>query len=620
MSSNRETFFHLLDAAKPVVVEGSIAAELQQRGHFEQPVALYTLKEPLLVETIHRGFVQAGAQILLSNTFQANALSLEQYGLADKVYEINRKGVWIARCAAVRRALVAGVVGPVGKFLKPIGPYAPEEVRQAFIDQIIALLDGGADVLMLKSFIDLRELLLAIEAAQFVDSSVPIIAQKTFPEDGSVLATDYPLRIAQTLQEAGVTVVGANGAVGPQRMLNIVARMMQAAHPLSAQPDVGIPIARDGQTRYNADPDYVARMVRRLAEGGVRIVGADGGATIAFVQSIVAALDGVTVGAVPFSLPKIKSKQATPKSVPERSRLWEKLHAGEFVTTVELDIPRGFDMSAVLDDARYLRHYGIDAVNISDGARARLRMNPIAISVLVQQTVGIETVTHYACRDRNMVGLQADLLGAWQLGIRNILAITGDPTHIGDYPYATTVRDLDSIGLIRALHRLNQGQDLSGNDLGMAANFTICCACNPAAYDLEAEVERLFRKVDQGAEVVFTQPLYDLELLERFLAKIQHLRIYLIVGILPLRSFRHATFLHYEVPGIEIPEWVRRRMEEAAQRGKEEERKVGQEIAVQFAKAAYPLVHGFYLMPPFKKYEMAVEIIRRLSVDHPLSS
>jgi len=609
----REAFAQLLEDARPIVVEGSLAAELRRRGYKEQPVALYTLKEPLLVETIHRAFVQAGVQIILANTFQANALTLERYGLADKVYEINRKGVWIARCAAVRRALVAGVVGPVGKFLKPIGPYSPEEVRQAFIDQIIALLDGGADVLLLKSFIDLEELLIAIEAAQFVDSDVPIIAQKTFPEDGAVLATEYPVQVARALKSAQVTVVGANGAVGPQRMFGIMERMAAAGCVLSAQPDIGIPIIRDGQMEYNADPAYVAQSVRRLAQGGVQIVGADGGASLEFVQAIVQHLDDVKVGSVPFGQPKIKPKMPAPKTASRRSKLWQKLQAGKFVTTVELDIPRGFDMSAVLEGARYLAQQGVDAVNISDGARARLRMNPIAISVLVQQTVGIETVTHYACRDRNMVGLQADMLGAWQLGIKNILAVTGDPTHIGDYPYATTVRDLDSIGLIRALRLLNQGKDLAGNDVAAASNFTICCACNPAAYNLDEEVERLFRKVDQGAEVVFTQPLYDFPLLERFLEKIQSLQVYLIVGILPIRSLRHATFLHYEVPGIEIPAWVRKRIEEAAHRGRERERRAGQQIAVEFARAARPLVHGFYFMPPFKKYEMAVEIIRRLS-------
>ncbi len=611
--SGREAFAQLLEDSRPIVVEGSLAAELRRRGYKEQPTALYTLKEPLLVETIHRAFVQAGVRIILANTFQANALTLERYGLADKVYEINRKGVWIARCAAVRRALVAGVVGPVGKFLKPIGPYSAEEVRQAFIDQIIALLDGGADLLLLKSFIDLEELLIAIEAAQFVDSDVPIIAQKTFPEDGAVLATEYPVQVARALKSAKVTVVGANGAVGPQRMLGIMERMAAAGCALSAQPDIGIPIIRDGQMEYNADPVYVAQSIRRLAQGGVQIVGADGGASLEFVQAIVQHLEDVTVGSVPFGQPKIKQKMPMPKAAPQRSRLWQKLQAGEFVTTVELDIPRGFDMSAVLEGARYLAQQGVDAVNISDGARARLRMNPIAISVLVQQTVGIETVTHYACRDRNMVGLQADMLGAWQLGIKNILAVTGDPTHIGDYPYATTVRDLDSIGLIRALHLLNQGKDLAGNDVAAASNFTICCACNPAAYNLDEEVDRLFRKVDQGAEVVFTQPLYDFQLLEQFLEKIHSLQIYLIVGILPIRSLRHATFLHYEVPGIEIPEWVRKRIETAARRGKEAERRAGQQIAVEFARAARPLVHGFYFMPPFKKYEMAVEIIRRLS-------
>ncbi len=594
----------------PLVTDGSMATELARRGQSETPPALYNLKHPVLVETIHRDFVNAGARLIQANTEHGNRVALERYNLADKVYEINRKGVWIARCAALHRAYVAGVVGPLGRFMVPLGKILPGDARQAFIDQIIALVDGGADVLMLKSFIDIEELELAIEAAQFVDPSIPIIAQKTFPEDGSVLATSFPNDIARRLVAKGVQAIGANGTVGPQRMLDIVRSLRIDGVHLASQPDIGIPTLVDGKAIYNADPDYVARTIRRIVESGAAIIGADGGATVEHIRAIATAVQSATIGSAPITVKKEKNTADTADDRQNQSAFLNNL-GKKFLATVELDIPRGLDLSSVLEGAHYLKEHGIDAVNISDGARARLRMNALTISHLVQSQIGIETITHMACRDRNMVGLQSDLLGAHALGIHNILAVTGDPAQIGDYPYATSVYDIDSIGLVRALHHLNRGGDLAGNPIGTSTSFCVACACNPVADDMEREIDRLAQKAEEGAHVVFSQPVFEAETLEKFLHRIKHINIYFMLGIIPLRSIRHAEFLHYEVPGMTVPAWVRERMR-TADTGPDASMHEGIRIAVEFLREARAHIAGVYLMPPFKKYSMAVDILQQI--------
>lgn len=610
-STSRSTLFLEQLGTRPVVTDGSMATELGLRGQTESPPALYNLKHPVLVETIHRDFVDAGATLVQANTEHANRIALERYNLADKVYEINRKGVWIARCAALHRAIVAGVVGPLGRFMAPIGKIRHQDARQAFIDQIIALVDGGADVLMLKSFIDIEELELAIDAARFVDPTIPVIAQKTFPEDGSVLATSFPRDMARRLVDKGVNVIGANGTVGPQRMLDIIRALRIDGVPVISQPDIGIPTLVDGKAIFNAEPEYVARSIRAIVEAGAAIIGADGGATVEHIRAIANAVSDAVVGGAPATVRRDKNIVRDDEQPRQSSEFFQNL-GKKFLTAVELDIPRGLDLSGVLDGARYLKEHGIDAVNISDGARARLRMNAITISHLVQSQTGMECLSHLACRDRNMVGLQSDLLGAHALGVHNILAVTGDPAQIGDYPYATSVYDIDSVGLVRALHRMNQGEDLAGNPIGKRTNFCIACACNPIADDMEREVGRLEQKAAEGAHVVFSQPVFEMETLGKFLDKIRHIDINFMLGIIPLRSIRHAEFLHYEVPGMTVPGWVRERMK-AADTSPDESMNEGIRIAVEFLREARPHVAGVYLMPPFKKYDMAVEILRQIS-------
>jgi methionine synthase / methylenetetrahydrofolate reductase(NADPH) len=612
-------FAERLLAGQVIVTDGSIETELARRlpsDTVEFPPCIYNVKNPVLVETIHREFIDAGATLIHTNTEHANRLTLERHNLADKVYEFNRKGVWTARCAALHRAHVAGVIGPVGKFLAPLGTLVPTDVRQAFIDQAIALVDGGADVIALKSFIDLDELELAIDAVKFVAPDIPIIALKTFPEDGAVLATSYPADVARRLIAKGVAALGANGTVGPQRMMDILkglaAEAVAARVPLVALPDIGIPTLIDGKAFYNGEPSYVAASVRRLAEAGALITGAEGGATIEHIRAIAGVVADAAVGSMKIEVKIAKAEQSTPPTDDGRT-LFARQLGTKFVTTVELDVPRGLDLSSILEGAQYLKDNGIDAVNISDGARARLRMSSIAISQIVQSRIGIECHAHLACRDRNMIGLQSEVLGAHAMGVKNILAVTGDPTQIGDYPYATSVYDVDAIGLIRSLGQMNKGRDLMGNPIGSYTQFCIGSGCNPVAYDMEREVRRLRQKAEQGAHVTFSQPIFDIATLEAFLNRVHDVDIHFILGVIPLRSARHADFLHHEVPGMDIPDWVRKRIHDAnAQGGVEAASQEGIRLTVEFLRAAKSMIDGVYLMPPFKKYSMAVEILREL--------
>jgi homocysteine S-methyltransferase len=395
-------------------------------------------------------------------------------------------------------------------------------------------------------------------------------------------------------------------------MLGIVESLRVSSVPLVALPDIGIPTIIDGFPVYNAEPSYVAAAARRLVEHGACIIGADGGADVTHVRAIAEAVAGARVGSSPVSVKRHQRDDAEsiapPAPTPFGAALGKRL-----LTTVELDVPRGLDMSSVIEGARYLKEHGIDAVNISDGARARLRMSPIAISKLVTDATGMECITHLACRDRNMVSLQAEVIGAHELGVRNILAVTGDPTHIGDYPSATSVYDVDSIGLIRALGRMNTGRDLMGNPLGSPTGFTIACAVNPAAEDLERELDRLAMKAEQGAHVAFSQPIFDDEVLLRFLERIATIDISFMLGVIPLRTIRHAEFLHYEVPGMNIPGWVRERMQ-AAGSDTEAATAVGIELATDFLRRVQDRIDGVYLMPPFKKYDIAVRICSALNI------
>lgn len=597
-----------------IVADGAMGTLLHEQGI---PFGYYdyaNITHPEVVKSLHQAYVEAGALLIETNTFGANRFKLASYDLADQVVAINRAGVELAKSASQGRALVAGAVGPCGRPIAPIGRIPREEAAESFREQIQVLVEAGVDCLILETFTDLEELRLAFEIAQQL-CDLPILLQKSFIEDGETLASGLPGRVAEQLSQWGALVIGSNCTVGPQRMLGIMEDFVpHSSCYVSAMPAAGLPQLIDGKVTYDTTPDYFAHYGRLLAEVGVNLIGGCCGTTPAHIRALAQAVmevrprqpSRVMVTVTPIAeAPKIVE---APPAEEKRSRIADLLWK-EYIITVELDVPRGLDMSRLLEGASRLKEHGVHCIDISDGARARLRMSPIAVSYLIQEKVGIDVMTHFACRDRNLLAIQADLLGAHALGLRNILAITGDPAQIGDYPTATTVWDVDSIGLVRILRRLNEGYDLAGNPMGSRTNFLIAVAFNPLAPDYSKELERLHRKVEEGAQLVYTQPLYEEVALERAVTACQELEIPLIVGILPLRSARHAEFFHNEVPGIIIPERIRQRI---AQLSDEDARKYGIEEAQRFLQKAYPVSQGVYLLPPANNWRVAIQVIEAL--------
>ena len=578
----------------------------------ERPHDIQNLKNPDIVERIHKEYVDAGADVIETNTFGANMYRLSDFYLQDKVYEINLKGVEIARKVARyyeehenKTVYVAGAVGPTGKLLEPIGKVTTGQMLNCFKQQVEALVEGGVDLIMLETFVSLNELDIAIKAVKEI-TDLPLIAQKAFSEDGAILSGNFPIDVVEHIHKQGVDVVGANCTVGPQRMFGIIKSMYQEGVIMSAQPAAGIPTLRDGRSVYHTTPEYLAMYAKQLVEAGVRMIGACCGSTPAHIREIKKAVSYARPGAMDIEIRGRKPDADKIQEEPETERsLFAQNIGNKFLTSVELDIPRGLDMSTVIEGATYLKKHGIDAVNITDGARARLRMSPLAISYKVQSETGMEAITHLACRDRNMIGLQSDLLGCHALGLKNILVITGDPANIGDYPHATSVFDIESVGLIRAVKRFNEGRDLMGNPIGTKTNFLIGCAANPVADDIDYEFEKLERKVEEGAQIIFTQPVLEVHTMEAFIKKIEHLKIPVMVCIMPLRSYRHAEFLHNEIPGIHIPDSVREKFRTAGKNSAA----LGVQIAADFLREAKHMVAGAYMLPPFKQYQISIEIM-----------
>jgi homocysteine S-methyltransferase len=582
------------------------------------------------VRTLHREYYEAGARLIETNTYYANRVRLlnlpergseltpaysllEQFGSPEElVRRINQEAVRLARKSVGEDALVFGAVGPVGKPLEPLGEVRLEEAEQAFEEQIRALLEGGVDGLILETFIDPQELALAVRVARRLAPDIPIIASKGFVEDGETLMEGLPERFAEQMQQLDVDAVGGNCIVGPQRMLDIVRMMASATEmPLSAMPTPGLPQLVRGQVVYDIQPDYFGKYAARLVEAGATIVGGCCGTTpehtCAVARQVMGLKPSRTTASSSARTRERKPREELPTAEPSHL---SQLLGKQRVITVELDLPRGLKIQKVIEGARLLKEHGVHLIDISDGARARLRMNVIATSHIVQREAGIEVMMHFACRDRNLLAIQSDLLGAHALGIRNVLAITGDPAQIGDYPTATSVFDVDAIGLVRILRRFNEGRDLAGNSIGVYANFTIAAAYNPLAPDLEAENDRLRRKIDEGAHLIYTQPLFEMPLVERTAELLQKLNTPWFVGVLPLRSARHAEFMHNEVPGIRIPEPILRQITEAPE---DSALQVGLEIAQAFVRQADPYAQGIYLMPPAGNAQIALRVIEALN-------
>jgi len=574
------------------------------------------LSSPKLVQEIHRDYMVSGAEIVETNTYGANRFRLASHGLEDKVHRINVRGVRIAREAREIVGLpvfVAGSIGPSGRPLEPIGQTTLREVANAFKEQAEALLEGGVDLFILETFSNLKELSEAIQAVRGL-CTLPVIAQMSFTEDGTTLMGHTPTEVANTLWELGVDVIGANCNIGPQLTLEVVQQMM-AARPearFSAQPNAGFPKMMEGRVIYLTTPEYFAEYARRYVEIGTSIVGGCCGTTPAHIKAMAQAIQTYKPPEPKRETVKvIEKKPEEPRVVTgapsELSTLGQKL-GRKFVISVEIDPPKGVNPAKALAGARMLKERGVDAINIADSPMARVRMSCLAMAYLIEKQVGIETIIHFTCRDRNLMGIQSELMGAHAVGLRNILALTGDPTRLGDYPGATDVFDVDSIGLIGILRRMNEGFDMANNSIGQPTSFLIGCAANPAHENLDWELERFQRKVGAGAHFVMTQPLYEIETLDRFLERVSDFELPILLGILPLQSFRQAEFLHNEVPGIEIPQWIRDRMRGAG----ESAQQAGIEMAQQLLLEARNKVAGVYLMPSFGRYEVVAEVIKVL--------
>ena len=630
----------LLDPDRVVLFDGAMGTMLYSKGIFiNQCYDELNARSPDLVRAVHQAYVKAGAEAIETNSFGANRVKLAQYGLESQVHDLNRRAAELAREAADGTALVAGAVGPLGVRLEPYGPTSADEARTTFAEQMAGLRAGGVDVFILETFADLHEIQQAIAAARALDPSIPVIAQVTV---GTDLLTPFgatPEDIARALDSWGADVVGLNCSVGPQTILEAIERMAAVTRrKLSAMPNAGMPREVGGRHMYMASPEYMASYARHLIHAGAKVVGGCCGTTPEHIKAMVegvrplaprlgsagGARAGTTATAPPSArrtppaaerrtdgrvfVPETTARRCDPVPLAQRSRLAAKIAGGTFVTSVEIVPPRGVDASKMLADVAKLRDAGVDAVNVPDGPRAQSRMGALLTSLLIEQRVGIETVTHYACRDRNLLGMLSDLLGASAVGLRNLLLITGDPPKMGPYPDATAVFDIDAIGLTNLVRNLNCGLDPGGNAIGQPTQFAIGVGVNPAAIDLAHEIRRFEWKVDAGAEFAVTQPVFDPDQLERFLERITHVRIPVIAGIWPLVSVRNAEFLANEVPGVTVPASVIARMRTANERSKDHAVAEGIAIAREMLGRVRSAVQGVQVSAPFGKVELALDV------------
>ena len=645
MTSRATLLTRLLDPERVVVFDGAMGTMLYAKGVFiNQCYDELNLKAPDLVRDVHATYAKAGAEVLETNTFGASRVKLSQYGLEAHVGDINRAAARIARDVAGDDHLVAGAVGPLGVRIEPYGPTSVEEAFEAFREQMTALTEGGVDCFLLETFGDLAEIAQAVRAAQSVDRTIPVVAQMTIGVDGRTSYGATPEDLARTLDKLEVDVIGLNCSVGPQAILEAIEKMATVTRrKLSAQPNAGMPRDVGGRSMYMASPEYMASYARHLIHAGAKIIGGCCGTTPDHIRAIVQGVRPLAprisgtgnrelgtesrgtgngepgTGAVgselsasragsPFAAPSARPKGVTPIPFAERSHFAAKIARGEMVTSVEIVPPRGVDASKMLSDVAALKRAGVDAVNVPDGPRAQSRMGAMMTSLLIEQQVGIETVTHYCCRDRNLLGMLSDLLGASAIGLRNILLITGDPPKMGPYPDATAVFDIDAIGLTNLVNNLNHGLDPGGNPIGAPTRYAIGVGVNPAAVDPATELKRFEYKVDAGAEYAITQPVFDVAQLERFLGEITHVRIPIIAGIWPLVSVRNAEFLANEVPGVVVPDSVITRMRRANEKSKDHAVAEGIAIAREMLGCVKAAVQGVQVSAPFGKVELALRV------------
>jgi methionine synthase / methylenetetrahydrofolate reductase(NADPH) len=602
---------------RPVLADGAMGTVLYARGVFiNRCYDELNLSDPGLILSIHEEYLQAGAEILETNTFGANRFRLARHGLAGKVAEINAAGVRLARQAVAHLkekqagdAWVAGSIGPLGVRLEPLGPTSLDEARAAFAEQIRALAAANADLLVIETMPALDEAHEALKAAREAAPDLPVLVMVTVDDESNCLDGSSPQHAAALLTGWGADAIGVNCSTGPAAVLTAIEAMRPITTlPLAAMPNAGMPRAVEGRNIYLCSPEYMASFARKALRAGVQIVGGCCGTTpihIRAMRSAMRAIDAQTRVATAGAAPPIET-ETPPAPLGKRSRIGSLVESGEFIALVEIVPPRGIDCSKEIEGARLLAGLGVHAINVPDSPRASARMSAQSLCIQIQQNAGIETVLHYTCRDRNVLSIQSDLLGASSVGLRNILCLTGDPPKLGNYPDATAVFDVDSIGLVNIVRRLNHGLDIGSNSIGASTNFTIACAANPGVPDIENELRRFHYKVEAGAEFAITQPVFDLRLIEEFLRRTEDCRIPFIAGIWPLTSLRNAEFMRNDLR-VSMPEEIMQRM--ALCETPDAARREGIRIAQEMLEAVRPMVQGVQVAAPFGRYNLAAEVL-----------
>jgi homocysteine S-methyltransferase len=602
-----------------LVCDGAMGTMLYTKGVFiNRCFDALNLMQPDMVAEVHQDYIRAGADVIETNTFGANRVKLRAFGLADKLHEINLEGAKIARRAARDQAYVAGAIGPLGIRIEPWGKTGVDEAQAYFREQAQALADGGVDLFVLETFRDLNEIGAAIAAVRSV-CNLPVVAQMTIEDDGNSLDGTPPEQFAPALEKRGADVIGVNCSIGPAPMLETVERIAAVTHArLSAQPNAGKPRDIEGRNIYLSSPEYMASYARRFIQSGVRLVGGCCGTTPEHIRQMKAALKALAPSVARAAAARGSTAPASPAPVTvwepaaepvrreQKSRLGNALGRNRFATIVELVPPKGHDCDDAVECARMLKMRGIDVVSVPEGPRGA-RMSALSLAVLVQQKAGIEAVLKYSCRDRNLLGMQSDLLGAHAMGIRNLLIVTGDVRPVGDYPDATAVFDVDSIGLTNVVSRLNRGVDIGGQTIGAPTAFHIGVMVNPGAEHLDAELRRFEYKVEAGAEFAVTKPIFDVAGFERFMRRIEGARIPIIVGLWPFESVLNAEFMANEVPGVKVPEAMLERMRRAEHA--DAAAAEGVAIAREVGMALRGLVQGIHVSTPSARVEYALEVL-----------
>ncbi len=608
-------------ARRVLVADGAMGTMLYAKGVFiNRCFDELNLSSPSIVREIHQEYVKAGAEILETNTFGANRLRLGAFGLAEKLKDINRAGVRVAREAAREGVFVAGAIGPLGVRIEPLGPTSFAEARAYFREQAEALVEGGIDLLVLETFYDLNEVREAIFAArEVVGTDMVIITQVTIDDEGRMPDGTSTETFTQRLDEWPTDIIGLNCSVGPKTTLDTIERMMRHSNkPMSAMPNAGLPAKVEGRNIYLCSPEYMAQYTRRFLWAGVKVIGGCCGTTPEHIKLIHSEARSLNPAHRSLSV-TVEEPQAKPKALPkvpitQKSSLGAKLAAGRFVAFVEILPPRGVDATKEIEGARLCASKGIDCINVPDGPRASARLSAQVTCQKIQQEAGIEAVLHFCCRDRNILGIQSELLGAHSVGVRNLICITGDPPRMGTYPDATAVFDVDAIGLTNIVNNLNCGLDIGGNPMGSQTALLLGVGANPGALNMDEEIRRYEWKMQAGAEYVVTQPVFDLDLLENFLRRTADFKVPVICGIWPLTSYRNAEFMVNELR-VPVPEHYMERMRRVE--NAEAARQEGVAIAREMVERVRSMVQGVQLSAPFGRYSMAIEVAAVLNLDQP---